>query len=98
MSRFPYNCPHCDFFLDAGDVYEVALTWKDMTPEKALMSAGHYGWTPDNKVRFSRIVGIYSRHTDRTEEWQCPECQQEIEVKPFSGSGYFRTSELLLVE
>jgi hypothetical protein len=33
----------------------------------------HYG----NKTHFSRIIAIYSRDTDRTEKWRCPDCKHE---------------------
>jgi hypothetical protein len=35
----------------------------------------HYG----NHTHFSRRIGIYSRESDRTVRWRCPDCGHEWE-------------------
>ena len=75
---YPTNCPHCDHFLDRGDIYEVL---KEIYGEdKAKEWAPHYGWSIENPQRFSNILSVYDLEKDRTTHHMCPECKKTIEV------------------
>jgi hypothetical protein len=78
----PLNCPHCGFDLDGGDIFEKLLVEYRGDEAKALEYAGHFGWTKAAPKRFSKIVGIYSIASDRTESYQCPSCEKKIDRPP----------------
>lgn len=52
------NCPHCGVTLIGSPI-----------PED-LKATGAYG----DKTHWRREIGIYSRETDRTVSYQCPDC------------------------
>ena len=73
-------CPHCNFNLDGGDVYEKLLEiYKDQ--EKALAGAAEFGWTPTSKHRFTKILSIYCREKDATIGWICPHCENALQIE-----------------
>lgn len=76
----PLNCPHCRANLDIGDIYEVMLSKCDGDIVKAAEWAAHYGVTFNKPGRFSRIVSIYDRGSDRHSRYECPDCKKVIEV------------------
>lgn len=80
MSRFPFKCPYCDFQLDDGDIYERFLEF-GKTEDAALEIAKLYGWTEENKERFSKILAVYDYKEDRTDHYECPECKKTIDLE-----------------
>lgn len=76
--HFPSHCPHCNYCLDEGDIYESFLE-KLKTPEKALEAAHNYGWSKDNRLRFSQIIGIYDFARDEVSHYICPDCKKKID-------------------
>lgn len=71
-------CPHCGTDWDAGDIYEVLQKnpyYQDKTDEEVKIIAGYYGWSEENKIRFSNIIGIEDpRIYDGVSWWACPQC------------------------
>ncbi len=52
---------------------------KNMSDEDLIKSAANYGWSPDNKVRSSKIIGIELAYDDPdyydgVSYWMCPHC------------------------
>jgi hypothetical protein len=73
-------CPHCNRELDAGDVYEilVEMPLSNRSAEKNIETAREYGWTPENKKRFSKKVGCYDMIEDRVTHYICPFCDKKL--------------------
>lgn len=73
-------CPKCDADWDGGDIYEQlkALdTYKEKSDEEIKMIASHFGWTEENKVRSTKLIGIEVRERyDGISYYQCPNCKQ----------------------
>ena len=70
-------CPRCKTKWQSDDVYDYML--KHFPEERAKKIAGMYGWTPEKRVHFSRIVGVmlpedHPDHFDGVSYWKCPEC------------------------
>lgn len=88
-------CPECNTTWDGGDVYEFYLeakfnpnhTFYEEFNKKSLKEilkiSKNCGWTPRNKKRLSKLVGIdCSMSLDEEDDsydgvsyWQCPNCQ-----------------------
>lgn len=69
-------CPHCGFELDNGDIYEKLRkmsVYKDNTDNEVEVAAMSYGWTPQNKKRFSKKVVV--QPYDTSQYTICPECK-----------------------
>lgn len=69
------NCRYCDYNLDGGDIYQVLSEldeYKKLNSEEMSIIAGHYGWTPNNKKRFDKIVIIQFDNKPQIEV--CPKC------------------------
>jgi hypothetical protein len=80
-------CPKCGADWNAGDVLETFKQkrtdgddfWKNKTDEEIEKIAGHYGWTPEKPVSFSRLIGVEIRgRYDGVSHWQCPDCKVEF--------------------
>ena len=67
-------CPHCDFDLDGGLIFETFME-KYNDRAKALEVAEMYGAT-ETKGKWGKAYGIYSIEKDRTVQYQCPECNK----------------------
>jgi hypothetical protein len=62
------NCPHCNCNLDGGDIFETLRSldaYKNYSDIEVQTLAQNYGWTENNKIHFSLLIGI-----DR--KYQCP--------------------------
>ena len=80
MTNYPDNCPHCNTLLDDGDIVEKFISM-GYDEEKAVDAAENYGWTQDNKQRFSRIVYVKeydSKWNKKKPYYMCPDCKKEI--------------------
>lgn len=67
------NCPSCGLDFNDGDIYEViAQTFPDKNHEELLEYCSHYGWTPENKKNFSKIINV--KELGYGNFWQCPGC------------------------
>lgn len=70
-------CPHCKSDWDGGDIFEelckkeVLILQGDVAKVAAM-----YGWTKDNKKRFSSVIGHTIQDKDYTE---CPHCHHVFE-------------------
>jgi hypothetical protein len=79
MTDFQDLCPHCDYNLDDGDIYEkMKDAYPDKPEEVVLQYCNDFGWTPENKKRFSKKVGVYSMERDRVLYYECPECKGRV--------------------
>ena len=69
-------CPKCGADWDDGDIYEYfRKTNPDQSEEEALKSAKMFGWSNENRERFSRLIGVeISGNYDGVSYWQCPDC------------------------
>lgn len=80
-------CPECGSNWDDGDILERlkklredgVIYYGSKTDAELIEIAGHYGWTPDNPKRFSRIIGVelgydHPDHYDGVSFWRCPDC------------------------
>ena len=67
-----YTCLHCGANLDHGDIFEYFFNeCKDYT--EAMISAGYYGWSENNKKHFNRSLII---QPDDSEQYTiCPDCK-----------------------
>lgn len=79
MVENPTHCPHCNYLLDDGDIYERMLEML-MDEGAAARVAESYGWSKENPLRFSKIMGIYSWEYDRITHHECPECRERINL------------------
>ncbi len=70
------NCPNCNASWKEKDIYESMLEQNGGNPEEARKSAAFYGWSEENKMFFSRVIGIYDDDRDMTVAWQCPFCKK----------------------
>jgi hypothetical protein len=69
------NCRYCDYNLDNGDIYQVLSEldeYKKLNSEEISITARAYGWTPNNKKRFNKIVIIQFDNKPQIEV--CPKC------------------------
>jgi hypothetical protein len=74
------QCPYCHVYLDDGDIYEeLKKHYPDKSHEELIVIAKDYGWTPENKIRFSRKIGVYDMEKDRTMHYECPDCGKVLE-------------------
>lgn len=84
------KCPACGSSWDNGDIFERLSDlresgdefYKNKTDAELQEIAGHYGWTPDNPKRFSRVIGVelpysHPQHYDGVSFWRCPDCQTQ---------------------
>lgn len=71
------NCPECGANWDNGDIFDVLQKKHLNEPiEKVKEWASHYGWSEDNKVHFSKVIGLeIPGKYDGVSYWKCPECQ-----------------------
>ena len=72
-------CPYCGFDLDDGDIFDKVLTHNDFNKDVALERAKEFGWTEENKKRFSKKIGFYHLEKDRTTHYICPSCKEKID-------------------
>jgi hypothetical protein len=69
-------CPHCGFDFDDGDVFQKLRSmsvYKDKNDTDVELIALYYGWTPQNKKRFSKKVIV--QPFDGAQYTMCPECK-----------------------
>ena len=70
------HCRYCKLDLDDGDIYEVLSAdsyYKNYSQDDLIKAAGTYGWTVENKKRFSKIKTIHSDDSGYFIEI-CPAC------------------------
>ncbi len=69
-------CPHCGYDLDDGDVFQRLRrmsTYKDKNDHEVEIVAMYYGWTPQNKKRFTKKVVV--QPFDAPQYTMCPDCK-----------------------
>jgi hypothetical protein len=68
------NCRYCTRCLDDGDIFEVLKAMRDEYPQMVLafQAAKHYGWSPQNRIRFTKEVLI--QLNPLTKYTICPFC------------------------
>lgn len=103
-------CPECGSNWDGGDIYEYFLDvknnptsegyayYKDKTDAEIMASAESYGYRPNDKKHFSKLIGIelpYNDpdHYDGISYWQCPECM--VAWNRFNGKRTERFKDIL---
>lgn len=81
MKQPPLTCPHCNFKLDEGNIYDKFIELGN-APLRAKELAYNYGWTPDNDLRFSKIISRYQYkdYENRVMIFYCPSCSKEIDL------------------
>lgn len=74
MSNINGYCPKCGFDFDGDLVVETFLN-QGKSQEEAEETASHCaGFSKHGLLnRWSRKIGIYDLHKDRTTNYQCPE-------------------------
>lgn len=83
MSDNPHAdlCPHCGFDMDNGDIKDkLAARYPEKSKSEIKESAKNYGWTPDNRRRFSSVIGVECGR-DRIEYFICPSCRNKVDHK-----------------
>jgi hypothetical protein len=86
-------CPKCHVSWDGGDIFERMRALQIMgepyygskTAEELRDCARDYGWTPENKKRFSKLIGVelphdHPDHYDGVSFWRCPACEHQWPV------------------
>lgn len=76
----PTKCPKCGADWDGGSILETFIkqreegvsVWQGKTDEQIEEYTKEF-YTPP--YRWGRCLAIYSQDTDRTEGWQCPDCE-----------------------
>ena len=60
--------------MSNGDIFETLKKMYDRPDEEIIKMAKQYGWTPDDKIHFSReiIVQFDDRHKPQVQI--CPDC------------------------
>lgn len=75
-------CPHCGFELDDGEIYENLkdnIFYRHLSEEELLKVAQQYGWTKENKKRFTNRVTV--KPVDGTPKFvKCPYCNKHLET------------------
>jgi hypothetical protein len=69
-------CRFCNYNLSAGDIYEVLKKNNPTASHESLLEmAKMFGWTPENKKEFSKVLILQDDSRDQIEI--CPECKNE---------------------
>lgn len=69
-------CLHCGTDLDDGDVFQKLRSmsvYKEKNDNEIEVIAMHYGWTPQNKTRFSKKIVV--QPCGDSQYTMCPECK-----------------------
>jgi hypothetical protein len=76
-----YTCQHCGANLDQGDIFECFFNECNDYIE-AVIIAGYYGWSENNKIHFNRSLIIQPDHSEQYTI--CPDCKVKdpFPVKP----------------
>lgn len=74
------ECPHCGITWEGDEIPEGLMTTGNYTIEGAReVAAEFYGWTPENKSKFSiNMVGIETPGYDGVSFWQCQKCKSLV--------------------
>ena len=67
-------CRYCNTNLSKGDIFEVLKETYGYTEEKAIRAAKTYGWTPENKIHFTRELIIQFEYRNKPQIQICPDC------------------------
>ncbi len=70
------NCRYCGYNLDDGDVYQVLSEldeYKKLNRDEMMIIAENYGWTLNDKKRFSKIY-IIQFDDNQPQIEVCPKC------------------------
>jgi len=68
------TCPCCKEDMNGEDIYEHFIK-NGYSPTEALDTAEMFGWTPDNKRCFQKVIGIETPQYDGVTWWMCPVCK-----------------------
>lgn len=72
------NCPACNESWDGGDIFEVIQdmdAFMGKPKGDVIAIASQYGWTEQNKKRFSKVIGVeFTTMKDKLALLQCPTC------------------------
>jgi hypothetical protein len=95
------ECPHCGITWEGKEIHLGLYLNGNYTMEEAVEAAAYYGWTLENKQRFSiNVVGVETSDYDGVSYWHCLECDamidrftaeitakgvEEVEEKPCGG-------------
>ena len=70
-------CPLCNANWKQSDIADHFES-TGCSREEAEEKASHYGWTKENKLFFSRLIGIeIEGGYDGISEWMCPDCESK---------------------
>jgi hypothetical protein len=77
------NCRYCTRSLDNGDIFEVLKAMRDEYPQMVLafQAAKEYGWTPKNRIRFTKEILIQPEQ--KAHYTICPFCSGIEPLNPF---------------
>lgn len=89
------NCPVCDppFSWDGGDILEeirkIGAFSTKTEPELLEIAANCYGYTPDNKARFTKLASV-EIPLHGINVWECPKCYHVWDKVTFKHSANMR--------
>ncbi len=61
--------------MSKGDIFEVLKEIHQKSDEKTIQMAKLYGWTPKNKIHFSKEVIIQFSNQRKPQIQICPDCK-----------------------
>jgi hypothetical protein len=68
-------CRYCNANLGKGDIFKILKEMYGYSDAHALRAAKSYGWTPENKLQFSREVIIQFDDRNKPQVIICPDCK-----------------------
>jgi hypothetical protein len=60
--------------LSNGEIFESLKNTYQKSDEETIKMAKQYGWTPDNKIHFSREIIVQFDDRNKPQVQFCPDC------------------------
>ena len=70
-------CPNCGLNFDGGDIKQEFISQGKSEEEAHKLVTECYGYGP-GRTQWSRKIGIYDVHKDRTVYEICPNCKEIV--------------------
>jgi hypothetical protein len=67
-------CRYCDSNLSNGDIFKTLKDMYRKSDTETLKMAKSYGWTPINKIHFTRELIIQFEYRNKPQIQICPDC------------------------
>lgn len=82
-------CRYCKINLSKGDVYEILKNAYQKSDEDTIKMAKSYGWTPQNRIHFSKEVIIHFSDQHKSQIQICPDCKGISPTDETASKEYF---------